>query len=342
MGKRDDDIDAHRRQSDSLLSERDFGRIAVDINRRLTELLPTEAKYWFRLSLCLKANGKSAEAREAAEEGGRLDPQYLERLELKRRSDALTEEGNFSADALRVNRRLTELDPSRAVYWSRLGSCLESADELEEARNAFSRATEAGSASPVAASKLKQIDKQLDVRREIAAVFEKGGEEALRKLINSLKNVPGKNLLRLEGRRLLYQRTNATVFDWIGLAAEVSKSGEHEQAIGLYREAAKTGKPGARSAALTGVAGVYRRMGQPKRAEALCREVLRGEPENHYALNTLGAALADQKRHEEADHAFESAKRAAQRARGGGAFPSSDGHLGSRGDLRNSRSRGTR
>jgi Flp pilus assembly protein TadD len=238
----------------------------------------------------------------------------LERLELKRRSDALTEEGNFSADALRVNRRLTELDPSQAVYWSRLGSCLESADELEEARDAFRRATEAKSASPVAVSKLKQIDKQLDVRREIAALFDRGGEEALRKQINSLKNVPGKNLLRLEGRRLLYQRTNATVWDWIGLAVEVSKSGGHEQAIGLYREAAKTGKPKARSAASVGVAGVYRRMGQPKRAEALCREVLVGEPENHYALSALGAALADQKRQDEADEAFEAAERAEQRA----------------------------
>jgi len=314
MGRRDDDIDVLRRHSDSLLSERDFGRRAVDLNRRLTDLFPTEAKYWFRLSLCLKANDQPAEAREAAEEGGRLDPQYLERLEMRRRSDALAEEGNFSAEALQVNRRLTELDPSRAAYWSRLGSCLESADELEEARDAFRRAIEAKSASPVAASKLKQINKQLDVRREIAAVFDKGGEEALRKLINSLKGVPGKNLLRLEGRRLLYQRTNATVWDWIGLAAEVSKSGEHEQAIGLYREAVKTGKPGARSAALVGVAGVYRRMGQPKRAEALCREVLRGEPENHYALSTLGAALADQKRQEEADEAFEAAERAKQRA----------------------------
>jgi tetratricopeptide (TPR) repeat protein len=68
----------------------------------------------------------------------------------------------------------------------------------------------------------------------------------------------------------------------------------------------------AKAAARVGAAAVFRLMNRPDRAEELCGQVLRSDPEDPYALNALGGALSDQQRHEEADAAFAAAKRAEQ------------------------------
>ncbi len=131
-------------------------------------------------------------------------------------------------------------------------------------------------------------------------------------MIKSMKDVPDKTRFRLEGMRLLFQKSDGSVRDRIGLALEYGRSGEHDQALGLYREAAGAGGPGTRAAATAGAAAVFRRMDQTKRAKQLCRQVLRSYPNDAFALNTLGAALRDQRQHDEADAAFVAAKRAEQ------------------------------
>ena len=136
---------------------------------------------------------------------------------------------------------------------------------------------------------MKEIDKWLEARSEVSAVLAEGGVAKLRELINSMKDVPDKTRLRLEGRRLLFQETGRTVWDRIGLAREYGRSGEHDQALGLYREAAGQGNPDARAAATVGAAAVFRRMDQPKRTEELCRQVLRSYPKDAFALVRWGS-----------------------------------------------------
>jgi tetratricopeptide (TPR) repeat protein len=309
MGNTDGVVKALMRSSDGFARDANFGPEALWVNRRLTELVPKSARYWFRLGRCLKFDGQPGKAKKAFKRGLEIDTQYLARIKLDRGSDGFTEAGDSGPRARGNKRTLTKADRESAGEWSRKGGLLKAGGELEEARKAFDRVLEIDPDHMVARNQLREIDLMLVARREVSVVFA-GGSEALKSLIASTKNSPGKTRLRLEGRRLLNEQPGASARDRLGLAREVGRSGEHEEALDLYRKAFREGGRDVQAAALVGAAAVLRRMDQPKQAEKLCRQVLRTYPRDVPALTTLGSAMQDQNRRAEAEEAFEATRRA--------------------------------
>lgn len=282
----------------------------------MTELIPASELYASRLDSCLKRTDELKKIESALKRTSDVELALLAGMEtredFKRSSDGLIEAGDFGPQALAVNKLLTQIDSSQGQYWSRLGRCYESSGDLDKAQDAFQRVLKIDPTSSVPRRRLEEITKWRDARRQVTTVFDEEGPQALRSLIRSMKDVPGKTHLRLEGRRLLFEQTGADVWDWLGLASEVGRTGAYEQALGLYREAFIQGDPEVQAAAMVGAAAVLRRMNRSSRAEKLCRQVLESYPSDAFALRTLGAALADQKRLGEADTAFTAAQYAEQ------------------------------
>jgi tetratricopeptide (TPR) repeat protein len=231
--------------------------------------------------------------------------------ELVERSDEFIEKGYFGPEALQVNERLTELVPGNASYWSRLGGCLKSADRLDDAIKAYERARALDPSQQVARAEITALKQSIKAQNEAKAIIKREGPQGLRKSVNAAKKVHGRALFCLEGRYLLLQEPGANIFDQIGLAGALGRTGQYERALGLYRQAAESDDAEAKAAATNGAAKIMRMMGRPKQAEKLYRKVLSKDSAGKnafYALNGLGGVLKDQDRGDEADEAFKTAE----------------------------------
>lgn len=143
-----------------------------------------------------------------------------------------------------------------------------------------------------------------NARKKVEEIVATSGPDDLRERVNRAKENNEAYRFRLEGRRWLLEQ-NGTAFDYIGFGRELRQVARElgrdadgtertelrERALQAFRTAISLDdRREVRHPAYVGAAAVFRDLGDRKKAEELCREVLSQNPNDQYARASLDAS----------------------------------------------------
>jgi tetratricopeptide (TPR) repeat protein len=215
------------------------------------------------------------------------DAETLRQLVL--RSSRLAEANEWSAEALEVNRRLTELAPESAGAWWRLGICCQELRDLDAAQLAFSRVADLESDTSgrrAAETKLQQIE-----ARKTASTCTRTEDALKEATAHRSSGALAAALIWSERAIDLAKTTSERTRALTEMAAALRGERELTRALELLREATEA-QPDRRQnkAAFTVLVATLTDAGRLVQARDEAERLLTLFPNDPYVLNAAGRA----------------------------------------------------
>jgi tetratricopeptide (TPR) repeat protein len=201
--------------------------------------------------------------------------------------------GSYGSDAVRLNERILELDPTDVTALLRLIRCHEEADEWLSVHAGYTRLLDLG------------VGDEARIQEKLAETNERAAEraEAHRQAEARARE---RRAREEESRRQLDEEVRAidSFRDSLALGSAARKAGNHELAFAYHGRAIELARTtGDKRAALTSKAATLRYADRPREAIATLRSSIKLDPSrerNKASYTTLVAALCDVRELDEA------------------------------------------
>ncbi|MGH8065303.1 MAG: tetratricopeptide repeat protein [Candidatus Entotheonellia bacterium] len=220
--------------------------------------------------------------------------------DIRQRAQSLALAGDWGETAIQLNTRMLEIDDRAADAYTRLARCFREQGRLSAAREMYTQVLTFDSGNLIARNNLAKIEKEIGQGDELSGIASIGlFDEAFAVGVGARRRK--RYALAIAALSRAVELRPGSVHAWNALGAAHRHRGDLDPARSAYERALALAR---NVVSLIGLAAVAPDLRDHERAIDLYTEVLRGEPDQAYALNGLGGVYTDMGRLDEAEQCF--------------------------------------